>query len=172
MLPILTVCNVLKARIPDSARQPPMDAISALGVAGDILTITEFSTALLSAIEVSKVASSLEGKDEASVPDDLRKSMLALSDTCASLRRRLPTSLSPPLKHEPALLELASSCLEDSRVLLEAIESAPKDFRRNGQSWDKTLRAWEGSKLAGRFSLEKLDQRAQAITRHASSILR
>ena len=147
--------------------------ISALGVAGDILTVTEFSVELLSASDASKVSSSLEEKDETSVLGNFRKLRLALSNKRASLQQRLPTTPSPPLKDELALLELASSCLEDSGVLLEAIGSIPKDFPGNrSQSWETDTRAWVGSKLAGRFSLEKAKRLSHAVTRHASSILR
>lgn len=80
-----------------------MDAISALGVASDILAVTEFSVELLSAFDTSKVSSSLEEKDETSVLENFKKLRLALSNKRALLQQRLPTSPSPLLKDEMAL---------------------------------------------------------------------
>lgn len=116
-----------------------MDAISALGVAGNILTVTELSAELLSASDASKVSSSLEEKDETSVLENFRKLRPGLSKKRASLQQRFPASPSPPLKHELALLELASSFLEDSGMLLEdigfrsglALEAAPSGSQAN-----------------------------------------
>lgn len=155
----------------DSSRRQFMDAISALGVAGGILTVTEFSVELLSASDASKVSSSPEEKDETSVLENFRKLRLALSNKLDLLQQRLPTSPSTPLKDELALLELASS-LEDSEVLLEAIGSIPKVFLgHRSQPWEADTRAWVESKLAGRFNLEKVKLLSHALTRHASSIL-
>ncbi|KAI1410424.1 hypothetical protein F5Y13DRAFT_181356 [Hypoxylon sp. FL1857] len=149
-----------------------MDAISALGVAGDILAITEFSIELLSASDAPKTSSSLEEKDEASVTEKLGNLRLALSKKCASLQQRLPTSPSPLLKDELALLELTSSSLEDSELLLEGIGSIPKDVSGDrSRSWGKDRGAWLGSKLAGRFSPEEVRQLSHTVTRLASSIL-
>lgn len=150
-----------------------MDAISALGVASDILAVTEFSVELLSAFDTSKVSSSLEEKDETSVLENFKKLRLALSNKRDLLQQRLPTSPSPPLKDEQALLELASSSLEDSGVLLEALGSISEEFPgHRSQSRETDTRTWVESKLAGRFSPEKVKRLSHALTRLASSILR
>ncbi|KAI1452404.1 hypothetical protein F4805DRAFT_447635 [Annulohypoxylon moriforme] len=149
-----------------------MDASLALGVAGDILTVIESSAELLSTSDASKVSSWFQEEDEASVLENYRKLRLALSEKRDLLQQQLPTSPSPPTENELVLLELASSSLEDSSVLLETIESIPKDFLRNrSHSWEAETRAWVVSKLAGRFSLEKVDRLSHAVTRHTSSIL-
>lgn len=146
-----------------------MDVITALGVASDILTIAEFSVRLLS----TKVSSTIEKKDENSALEDYRKLKLALSNKQASLQRRLLASPSPPLKDELALLELASSSLEDSEVLLETIGNIPKDAPGNRLSSRKTdATTYVESKLGGRFSPENVKRLSHVITRHASSILR
>ncbi|GAW17703.1 hypothetical protein ANO14919_071680 [Xylariales sp. No.14919] len=149
-----------------------MDAISALGVAADILTITGFGVELLSASDAFKVSSSVEEQDEVSIVEHFRKFELALSNRRTTLQQRLPTSLSPLMKDELTLLELAYSSLEDSGVLLDAIGSILKDFPGNRpQSWETDTRAWIRSKLAGRFSPEKVKELSYAVTLHASSIL-
>jgi hypothetical protein len=176
----LIEASALKVKIPhlvdsNSVRQVFMDAISALGVAGDILTVTEFSVQLLSASDVSKVSSALEEKDETSVIEDFGKLRLSLSNKRASLQQRLLTGPSPPLKDELALLELASSSLENSGVLLDAIGNihVPKSFPGNSpQSWKTDKKAWVNSKLKGRFSIENVKALSHIVTRHASSILR
>lgn len=156
----------------DSARQPFMDAISALTVAGDILAVTDFSVELLSASDLSKV-SLPEERGETSALENLEKLRQALSKKLASLEQRLSASPSPPLKDELALLELAFSSLEDSGVLLEAIRSIPKDFPENrSHSSERDTRDWVISRLAGKFGPEKVKQLSQAVTSHASSILR
>ncbi|KAL6821224.1 hypothetical protein V8C40DRAFT_275841 [Trichoderma camerunense] len=145
-----------------------MDAITTLGVASDILTITEFSVRLLS----TKVSSMTEEKDENSALEDYRKLRLALSNKKDLLQRRLLANSSPPLKDDLTLLDLASSSLEDSEVLLENRESIPKDFggsRPPSQETDTT--AYFISKLGGRFSQENIKRLSHAVTRHASSIL-
>lgn len=150
-----------------------MDTITALGVASDILTITEFSVQLLSTSNAIKISSTTEEKGENSALEDYRKLRLALSNKHASLQRRLLASLSPPLKDELALLELASSSLENSEVLLEAIGNVPKDFRGNRLQSRKTdATTCVGSKLGGRFSQENVKRLSHVVTRHTSSILR
>lgn len=150
-----------------------MEAITALGVASDILTLTEFGLQLLSTSVASKVSSTIEKKDENSALEDYRNLRLALSNKQASLQRRLLASPSPPLKDELALLELATSSLEDSGVLLETIGNTPKDVpgdRLSSQKADAT--AYISSKLGGRFNPENVKRLFHVVTRHASSILR
>ncbi|KAI1420713.1 hypothetical protein F5Y12DRAFT_93360 [Xylaria sp. FL1777] len=149
-----------------------MDAISALDVASDILTVTEFSVELLSTANSSKVSSSLEKEDKTSIYRKLGNLELALSKKHALLQKRLPTSPSPPLKDELALLELASSSLEDSRVLREAIGSIPTgSLGDRSQLWETDTGTLVGPKLAGRLSPEKVKRLSHAVTRHAISIL-
>ncbi|PNP56082.1 hypothetical protein THARTR1_03607 [Trichoderma harzianum] len=150
-----------------------MDAITALGVASDILTLTEFGLQLLSASDAPKISSTIEEKDENSALEDYKKLRLALSNKQASLQRRLLASPSPPLKDELALLELASSSLEDSEVLLETIRNTPKDVPGNRLPSRRTdATAYVDSKLEGKFSLENIKRLSHVVTRHASSILR
>ncbi|KAI1735045.1 hypothetical protein F4680DRAFT_313991 [Xylaria scruposa] len=149
-----------------------MDAISALDVAGGILAVTEFSVNLLSASDTPKVSSLLEEQDEVSTLEKFTDLRLALFNKHASLQQRLPASPSPMLKNEQALLELASSSLEDSSVLLETIGSMPKGFPKNkSQLWDSATRNWDESKLAGRFKPGKVQRFSYAVTYHAISIL-
>ncbi|KAH8163760.1 hypothetical protein CIB48_g4498 [Xylaria polymorpha] len=90
----------------------------------------------------------------------------------ASLQQRLPTSPSLPLADELALLELASSSLENSGVLLEAIRTISTGFPGDGsQTWETDTENWVKYKLAGRFSLEKVKRLSHALTHHAISIL-
>lgn len=146
-----------------------MDAITALGVASDILTISEFSVRLLS----TKASSTIEKKDENSALEDYRKLRLALSNKHASFQRRLLAAPSPPLKDELDLLELATSSLEDCEVLLKTIGNIPKDVPGNRLSSRKTdATTYVESKLGGRFSLENVKRLSHAITRNASTILK
>ncbi|KAL6693661.1 hypothetical protein J3F84DRAFT_396049 [Trichoderma pleuroticola] len=150
-----------------------MDAITALGVASDILTLTEFGLQLLSASDAPKISSTIEEKNENSSLEDYKNLRLALFNKQTSLQRRLLASPSPPLKDELALLELASSSLEDSEVLLETIRNTPKDVPGNRLPSRRTdATAYVDSKLEGRFSLENIKRLSHVVTRHASSILR
>lgn len=138
-----------------------MDAISALDVAGGILTITEFSVELLSTSNSSKVLSSVDENATTSIIEDLRKLWLSLSGKRDVLQQRLPKSLSPLLEDELALLELGSSSLKDSGVLLEVIES----------NSDKSPGTWARSEVAERFSIGNLNLVSQPLTRHVTFIL-
>ncbi|PKK54245.1 hypothetical protein CI102_587 [Trichoderma harzianum] len=150
-----------------------MDTITALGVASDILAITEFGLQLLSTSVALKVSSTIEEKDENSAVEDYRRLRLALFNKHASLQRRLLASPLPLLKDELALLELATSSLEDSEVLLETIGDIPKDFPGNRLSSRKTdATNYVDSKLGGRFRPENVKRLSHVVTRHASSILR
>ncbi|KAJ4856480.1 AAA ATPase domain-containing protein [Trichoderma breve] len=147
-----------------------MDAITALGVASDILAIAEFSVRLLS----TKVSSTIErkGEDKNSALEDYRKLRLALSNKNALLQRLPLASPSPALKDELALLELATSSLEDSEMLLETIGNIPEDISGNRLSpWRIDATTYVDSKLGGRFSLENVKRLSHIVTRHASSIL-
>ncbi|KAI0108546.1 hypothetical protein GGR51DRAFT_558856 [Nemania sp. FL0031] len=80
---------------------------------------------------------------------------------------------SPQPNNELALLELASYSLEDSKVLLETIESIPSDFLGDpSQSWGPDTRAWVRSKLAGKLTPENAKRLSHVLTGHAKSILR
>ncbi|QYT06079.1 hypothetical protein H0G86_012946 [Trichoderma simmonsii] len=151
-----------------------MDAITTLGVAADIVTLTEFGLQLLSTSDTAKVSSTIEKKDEDenSALEDYKKLRLALSSKQASLQRRLLASPSPPLKDELALLELATSSLEDSELLLKTIGNTPKDVSGDRlSSRKKDATAYISSKLGGGFDPENVKRLSHVITRHASSIL-
>ncbi|KAI1111900.1 hypothetical protein F5Y14DRAFT_463963 [Nemania sp. NC0429] len=143
-----------------------MDALSALDVARDILDITE------STYDAPNIFPSAEEKDGATVPEKIRKFELEISKKHATLEQRLPTSPSPLMEDEQALLKLAYSCLEDSGVLLEAIGSILKRLPGNtSQLLETDTIAWVRSELAGGLSLEKIKQFSHAVTRYASSSL-
>ncbi|KKP01122.1 hypothetical protein THAR02_06756 [Trichoderma harzianum] len=149
-----------------------METITALGVAADILTITEFGLQLLSTSVAPKVSSTIEEIDKNSALEDYRKLKLALSNKHVSLQRQLLASPPPPLKDELALLDLVSSSPQDSEVLLEAVRNTPKDFVGDKLSSRKTGSTTSaGPKLGSRFRLENVKRLSHIVTRYASSLL-
>ncbi|KAL7907897.1 hypothetical protein GGI35DRAFT_486861 [Trichoderma velutinum] len=149
-----------------------MDTLTALGVATDILTITEFSVQLLSASDAPKISSTIEEQDKNSPLEDYGKLRLTLSNKHASLQHRLLAGPSPPLEDELALLELASSSLENSEMLLEAIGNIPNEILGDRLLSRKTnATACLSAKLGGRFSPENVKRLSQVVTRHVSSII-
>jgi hypothetical protein len=145
-----------------------MDTISMLDVASDILAVEEFSTALLSDSDVSERELSLNDKDGDFVFERLRK----LTQTLSAYR---PSSgESPRLSSDMVTLqELVSSCMEDSGVLLEDVGNILKNLpERRSQKWGPDTRAWFRSMLGGRLQEEKIERLSNAVTRHASSIIR
>lgn len=147
-----------------------MDVISALSVAGDILTVTKLSVELLSTSDASKT-SSLEENEEALALRNFKNLRVALSSNCASLQQQLPVNTSPLLNDELALLDMATSCLERSGEALEGIRNIPSDIPGNRhRPWKLDMNARH--RLEESFSPDNIKQVYRAVTRHVSSILR
>jgi hypothetical protein len=150
-----------------------MDAISMLDVAGDILAVEEFSAALISDSDVSEREPSLDDKDGDFVLERLRKLIETLSNMHTSAHRRSSDDSPRSPNDIMTLRELVSSCMEDSGVLLEDVGNILKDLPgRRSQKWGPDTRAWFRSMLGGRLREEKIERLSNAVTRHASSIIR
>lgn len=144
-----------------------------LDVAGDILAIEEFSAALISDSDASEGEPSLDGKDGDFVLERLRKLIQTLSDTHVSAHRRSSDDSLRSSSDMLTLRELVSSCMEGSVKLLEDVGNILKDMPGGrSQKWGPDTRAWFRSKLGGRLREEKIERLSNAVTRHASSIIR
>lgn len=133
-----------------------MDAISALRVAGGILAVAEFCTDLFSASNIYEGESALDDEDESFILESLKELILGLSDTHVSILPQSSSSASQPSSDALALRELASSCIEDFRVLLEDIGNIPGDSPGRRRSHKK----------------EKVEQLSNAVTRRTLTIIR
>jgi hypothetical protein len=143
-----------------------MDAILALDLAAGILAIVAFST--------ERVSSSLGDKDGHFILERLGTLRRALSAVLATAQQHHSSDgVSSSSSDAAALRELAASCIEDSRVLLEDVGNISKGFPRAGtsQPWtDKIARPV--SVLYSKLREEKLDRMSRDVTLHVRSIVR
>jgi hypothetical protein len=150
-----------------------MDIISILDVAASILSVEELLVQLISSSDRSEWQLSLDDKDENMVLERLRKRICALSEIHASVHPSASDGVLPPSGDILALRELASSCVERSRVLLDDLENILKDsLGRSSQKLESDANAQVRSRVRDRIYQENIGQLSNGVMRYVSSILR
>lgn len=152
-----------------------MGSMLALDVAAGILAIVEFSAGLISTSARSRGASSwLDDKDEHFILEGLGRLRRELSTALVSVQPHpVSDGASNSSSDARALRELAASCLDDCRVLLEDVTSILKDFpgAPRSEPWAEEICRLISAR-DGRPREEKSNGLSRDVTLHVRSIVR